>query len=147
MIAALLLAAAATQAIAPASPVTPLPPLAAPNPAEPPHDWSTLGMLTLPPAGPDMVRFVRDEVTAGRCTRARQDDAQMVLVVPLAIRMSADGNADSVVPLAIGCPTVEQFSAGAAQRMVRHLAHRTMIPGDRWYRTVITYTWPGTGPG
>ncbi len=78
-----------------------------------------------------MVRFVRDEVAAGRCTRARQDDAQMVLVVPLAIRISADGNADSVVPLAIGCPTVEQFSAGRAQRMVRHLAHRTMIPGDR----------------
>jgi len=138
-----LLLAAATQAIAPTPPLTPVLPPTAPGPVEPPHDWSTLGMLTLPPAGPDLVRFVRDEVTAGRCTRARQDDAQTVLVVPLAIRISADGHADSVVPLAIGCPTVEQFSAGAAQRMVRHLAHRTMIPGGRWYRTVITYTWPG----
>ncbi|HIV78805.1 MAG TPA: hypothetical protein H9899_14905 [Candidatus Sphingomonas excrementigallinarum] len=138
MIAALLFAAA-VQATTP----TPLVPTTPPSAAEPPHDWSTLAALTLPAAGPDMVRFVREEVTAGRCTRAKVSDAQMVLVVPLAIRISADGNADSVVPLAIGCPTVEQFSAGVAQRMVRHLAHRTMIPGDRWYRTVITYTWPG----
>lgn len=143
MIAALLLAAAATQAIVSTTPVVPTTPPVAPGTAEPPRDWSTLPALTLPAAGPDMVRFVRDEVAAGRCTRARASDAQMVLVVPLAIRISADGNADSVVPLAIGCPTIEQFSAGAAQRMARHLAHRTMIPGDRWYRTVITYTWPG----
>ncbi len=141
MIAALLFAAA-LQATTPTLPVVPTPPPAS-GAVEPPHDWSTLPALTLPAAGPDMVRFVRDEVSAGRCTRARASDAQMVLVVPLAVRISADGNADSVVPLAIGCATVEQFSAGVAQRMVRHLAHRTMIPGDRWYRTVITYTWPG----
>ncbi|MGW8135503.1 hypothetical protein [Sphingomonas zeae] len=143
MIAALLLAAATMQATVPTAPVVPATPPAAAGAAEPPHDWSTLSSLTLPPAGPDMVRFVRDEVAAGRCPRARAAEAQMVLVMPLAIRISTDGSADSIVPLAIGCPTVEQFTAGAAQRMVRHLAHRTMIPGGRWYRTVITYTWPG----
>ena len=130
---ALLLLAALVQ-------VTP-PPAA---PAEPPHDWSTLTAITLPPAEPDMVRFVRGEVAAGRCPRSRQVDGQNVLVVPLAVRISgADGGAENVVPLAIGCPTVEQYSAGVTQRMIRHLAHRTMMEGDRWYRTVITYTWPG----
>lgn len=117
------------------------PPVAAP---EPPRDWSTLTAITLPPAEPDMVRFVRAEVAAGRCARSRTLDGQNVLVVPLVVRISAaDGAAESVVPLAIGCPTVEQYSAGVAQRMIRHLAHRTMMEGDRWYRTVITYTWPG----
>ncbi|WP_322964010.1 hypothetical protein [Sphingomonas fuzhouensis] len=145
MIAALLLAVSVQTTTAPTPPAQAPAPgaISAPNPAEPPHDWSTLAAITLPPAGPDMVRFVRDEVTAGRCSRAKATDAQMVLAVPLAIRIGTDGGADSIVPLAIGCPTVEQFTAGAAQRMVRHLAHRTTIPGGRWYRTVITYTWPG----
>lgn len=136
-----LLIAALLQAATPPAVTAPTPP------GEPPHDWSPLASITLPPAGPDMVRFVRDEVAAGRCTRARPADDQMVLVVPMAVRISADGSTESVVPLAIGCPTVEQYSAGAAQRMIRHLAHRTLMEGDRWYRTVITYTWPGTGPG
>lgn len=133
MIAPLLLSAA-LQVATPTSPPTTL---------EPPRDWSTLTQITLPPAGPDMARFVRDEVAAGRCTRARPADEQMVLAVPMAVRTTADGAAISVVPLAIGCPTVEQYSAGLAQQMIRHLAHRTMMEGDRWYRTVVTYTWPG----
>ena len=140
MIAPLLIATALQVVTPPAV----LPPATA---TEPPRDWSTLASVTLPPAGPDMVRFVHDEVAAGRCTRAHAADEQMVLVVPMAIRISADGGTESVVPLAIGCPTVEQYSAGAAQRMIRHIAHRTMMEGDRWYRTVITYTWPGTAPG
>ena len=140
----LLLAAAMQATVAPPAAIAPAPAQApAQAPVAPPHDWSTLPALTLPAAGPDMIRFVRDEVAAGRCTRAQATDAQMVLVVPLAVRIAADGHPDSVVPLAIGCATVEQFSAGAAQRMVRHRALRTPIPGDRWYRTVITYTWPG----
>lgn len=139
MIAPLLIAAALQAATPPVRPPV--------SPDEPPHDWSTLASITLPPAGPDMVRFVRDEVAAGRCTRARATDEQMVLVVPMAVRISADAGAETIVPLAIGCPTVEQYSAGVAQRMIRHLAHRTMMEGDRWYRTVITYTWPGTAPG
>jgi len=134
------LLAAALQVTVPATPATPPP---APTAAEPPHDWSTLAAITLPPASSDMVRFVRDEVTSGRCPRAKATDEQMVLVVPLAVRLGPDGIANSVVPLAIGCPTVEQYSAGVAQRMIRHLTHRTMMAGDRWYRTVITYTWPG----
>lgn len=129
-----------TAALQVASPAMPLLP---PIPAEPPHDWSTLTSVTLPPAGPDMVRFVRDEVVAGRCQRAKPADEQVVVVVPLAVRIGSDGVADSVVPLAIGCPTVEQYSAGVAQRMIRRLARRTTLTGDRWYRTVITYTWPG----
>ncbi len=132
-----LLLATAVQVTAPTVPASPA------TAAEPPHDWSTLAAITLPPAAPDMVRFVRDEVAAGRCLRARPADEQVVLVVPMAIRIGTDGIASSVVPLAIGCPTVEQYSAGVAQRMVRRLTHRTMMTGDRWYRTVITYTWPG----
>ncbi|MCT8002780.1 hypothetical protein NZL82_12935 [Sphingomonas sanguinis] len=136
---ALSLLAAVLQATAPTPPAAP----PVPTLAEPPHDWSTLAAITLPPAGPELVRFVREEVASGRCPRAKATDEQMVLVVPLAVRVGPDGIANSVVPLAIGCPTVEQYSAGVAQRMIRHLTHRTMMAGDRWYRTVITYTWPG----
>lgn len=136
-----LLLMAATQTLPPAAPAAPAP---VANQAEPPHDWSALPDLTLPPATPNMVRFVRDEVQAGRCPRPKASEAgQMVIVVPLALRFGSEGVAQSVVPLAIGCPTIEQFSAGAAQRMVRQLSHRTLLATDRWYRTAITYTWPG----
>ena len=129
---------------APAPAQTPPPVPATPAPAEPPRDWTNLPVITLGPAGRDMVRFVRGEVQAGRCNRASRDGSgQMVLAVPLALRVSPDGFVQTVVPLAIDCPTVEQYSAGAAQRMVRHLPHRVMLTGDRWYRTAITYTWPG----
>ncbi|WP_312488886.1 hypothetical protein [Sphingomonas sp.] len=120
------------------------PPAANAASAEPPHDWSTLPSITLPPASATMVRFVREEVEAGRCARNRvTDDGQVVIAVPMAMRPAGENRTPTVVPLAIGCPTVEQFSAGAALRMMRNLPHRTMLSEDRWYRTVITYTWPG----
>ncbi|WP_343527704.1 hypothetical protein [Sphingomonas sp.] len=151
MIPALALALMQAPVAAPPPPVaaqTPPPaapaPAPAPAPAEPPHDWTGLPVITLGSAGPDMIRFVREEVHAGRCTRASRDGSgQMVLAVPLALRISPDGLVQTVVPLAIDCPTVEQYSAGAAERMMRHLPHRAMLAGDRWYRTAITYTWPG----
>ncbi|MDR6145714.1 hypothetical protein QE363_001507 [Sphingomonas sp. SORGH_AS870] len=145
MIALATLFALQTVSVAPQVTVPqPPPPAAAPSASEPPHDWTTLPTLTLPPAGPDMVRFVRAEVQAGRCPRDRvTEEGQVVLVVPMAVWLNADGSAQSVVPLAIGCPTVEQYSAGVAQRMIRQMPYRPMRQGDRWYRTVITYTWPG----
>ena len=134
-------ALAAPQAVMP-QPATP--PVANAVPSDLPHDWSPLPSITLPPASTEMVRFVREEVSAGRCPHNRMtEDGQVGVGVPLAVRLNAESGAQTVVPLAIGCPTVEQFSAGAAQRMVRNLPHRAMLAADRWYRTVITYTWPG----
>lgn len=130
------------------APQTVTPPAAsatpAPSSAEPPRDWSTLPAIPLLPASSDMVRFVRDEVKAGRCARHQTTGSgQVMVVVPMALRLNADNGAEAVVPVAIGCPTIEQFSAGAAQRMVRNLPYRTSLTHHRWYRTVITYTWPG----
>lgn len=137
----LLLALAVQAAVAPQ---TVTPPPAAPAPSDPPREWSTLPAIPLPPASDDMVRFVRDEVNAGRCVRHQTTQSgQVTVVAPLALRFNAEHGVETIVPVAIGCPTVEQFSAGAAQRMVRRLPYRATLTGDRWYRTVITYTWPG----
>ncbi|MET4897247.1 hypothetical protein RN629_08760 [Sphingomonadaceae bacterium jetA1] len=138
MIALLALASAQLAFAAPSGPPT----QAAP-PANPPHDWTQLPAVTLPPATPEMIRFVRDEVEAGRCSHPHPADGQVSLVVPLALHFSRDGGASGVVPLAIGCPTIEQFSAGAALRMMRQKPFRAMPAEDHWYRSAITYTWSG----
>lgn len=106
----------------------------APAPATPPADWSGLPELPLPSARAefDPSGYVRREIASGRC-RAEAN----AMAAPVAVLMDADGQVARVVPRAIGCPTVEQFTAGYVSALARRAG--AMRPG--WYRHTVTYRW------
>lgn len=106
----------------------------------PPADWSALPELPLPSgrAGVDPSGYVKREVAAGRCGRQVEGE----LAAPVAVLMDAGGLVQRVVPRAIGCPTVEQFSAGYVSALARRAGSAARLrPG--WYRYVVTYRWNG----
>lgn len=99
----------------------------------PPADWTGLPELPLPSArGGEPSAYVRREVAAGRC-RAEGNG----MAVSVAVLMDADGRVARVVPRAIDCPTVEQFTAGYVSALARRAGR--MKPG--WYRRTVAYRW------
>ncbi|WP_375402468.1 hypothetical protein [uncultured Sphingomonas sp.] len=128
MIAAALL----LQAVAPPAPAPP-----------PPPEWSILPELpvALPRGASDPSGYVRREVAAGRCAAARIAGESRV-VAPVAVFFDAAGAVRRVVPGAVGCPTVEQFTAGYVSTLARRAAAGRAIPSG-WYRHVVTYRWTG----
>ena len=113
--------------------------------APPPVDWAPLPMLRYRRAAdvaPGAAGFVRDEATAGRCTAAVRGAGEWTLRVDLAVLGTATGQAREVVPRAIGCAAVEQYAAGLISRMARDNLV-TDGTGEAWYRTSVTFTWPG----
>lgn len=106
------------------------PPLVAPIDwaAMPPLPWRSEPVLT-----PDLAAFVGGEVRAGRCVAPRAS-----IEVELAVLVRADGRVRSVVPRAIGCPTVEQFAAGLVSSFTRN---NLRAPAAGWYRAAITFEW------
>lgn len=126
--------------VASAPPSAPGPGPAAPETA-PPSDWSSLPslpLLKLWQLRPQLSRYVRDEVVAGRCGAAVRDAAGgYVLRVPLAVRIGSEGQVQKTVPRAIGCPTVEQYASGLVSRLARgNLAARA-----GWFRATIVFSW------
>lgn len=117
---------------------------AAAGPAMPPTDWSTLPDLPVaPPRGAsDPSGYVRREVAAGRCRAAPIGGGSRV-AASVAVLVDARGSVQRIVPQAIGCPTVEQFTAGYVSTLARRavIAGQTFRPG--WYRHVVTYRWAG----
>lgn len=103
----------------------------------PPADWSALPDLPLPvvAGSADPSGFVQGEVLAGRCRAA---DAIHVDAA-VAVLVGEDGTVSRVVPRAIDCPTVEQYTAGYVSTLARKL--EGLKPG--WYRYLITYRWGG----
>lgn len=137
MIAALLLAAAFAQAPA--------------VPSAPTSDtWEALPPLQFRRADLDTValaRFVRSEVEAGRCAAAVTDDAGATRVrVPLAALVAPDGRIRRLVPAAIGCSTVEQFTVGVIGRLAADNVREPWPEAERWLRTGLTYTWIVAAP-
>ena len=112
-------------------------------PAVPPN-WAALPLFSLPlrTDGFHVSSFVQGEVKAGRC-RVEPDPAGMSRVdVPVAILVGAEGVIRQVVPQAIDCPTVEQFTVGYVSTLARSAvaADRNRVkPG--WYRLPVTYQW------
>lgn len=105
----------------------------------PPADWNALPELPLPPGRGafDPSAYVKREIAAGRCR-----PAGAALAAPVAVLMDAAGLVQRVVPAAIGCPTVEQFTAGYVSALARRAGNAApMRPG--WYRHVVTYRWQG----
>ncbi|WP_375429417.1 hypothetical protein [uncultured Sphingomonas sp.] len=111
-------------------------------PALPPTDWSALPDLPVMPrrGAFDPSEYVRREVAVGRCA-APPTAGEVRIVVPVAILLEADGVVRRIVPRAIGCPTVEQFTAGYVFRLARRITSAEPMRRPGWYRYVVTYRW------
>lgn len=120
----------------------------APAPATPtmPSNWSALPLFALAVRtdGFRVSAFVQGEVKAGRCKVEPDENGVSRLDVPVAILVGAGGVIRQVVPQAIDCPTVEQFTVGYVFTIARGAAaaDRDRIrPG--WYRLPVGYQWQG----
>lgn len=59
-----------------------------------------------------------------------------------AILVSAEGEIIEIVPVDIGCPELEQYTAN---HLARYASKIGPIPADQkptWYRTTMNYRWP-----
>ena len=115
-------------------------------PATPPQDWTRLPALRWkqPPRNDESTsRYVRDEVNAGRCAAALRSGHAAALSIDVAVLADAGGRIRAVVPRAINCPTVEQYTVGLIQRMARDNLDTAGQTGGIWYRTAMTYSWSG----
>lgn len=111
-----------------------------------PTDWSVLAPMpyaTPPQMTAPLVRFVADEVAAGRCPIPRPTDGHYVIKVDVATLVGADGTIRRTVPRAIACPTVEQYSAGLVVSFARTNLQPHPGAADSWYRATIVYDWRG----
>ncbi len=114
---------------------------AAPAPM-PPQDWSALPIFPLPRGAlaADGTGFVRGEIESGRCKAgAPQADGARV-VAPVAILVGAEGAVARIVPRAIDCVTVEQYTVGYVQSLVRG-GPGAVVPAPGWYRLAVAYRW------
>lgn len=104
----------------------------------PPADWNALPELALGFANETApAAFVHGEVTAGRC-RAESAERRWRVVSPVIVLFDGTRTVRQIVPRAIGCTAVEQYTVGYVSRLMRGAAAPT--PG--WYRLAVTYTWP-----
>lgn len=126
------LASPATANVSP-PPVSPTqPPLAAPA-----GDIASLDELPLQrrwPKSAALSAYVRDEVRAGRCAVPGNN-----VRVELVVQVAGNGQIRRIRPIAIQCPTVEQYASGLMSRMARG---NVAPPGEeRWYRTALDFAW------
>ncbi len=124
MIAALLLAAQA-MAVPPAASWPHLPPFPLPRDAN----------LA------DATRFVRGEVAANRCAAATVTPQGSTLSAPVAVLVGPAGGVRQIVPLAIGCPTVEQYTVGYLLALTRIPSEDTSGLAEGWYALTVSYRW------
>lgn len=114
-----------------------------PPAAMPPQDWSALPLFPLPLAGSsaDGAAFVRGEMAAGRCKTSPVQLDGSRLVAPVAILVGTGGAVQRIVPRAIDCPTVEQFTVGYLLSLTRGGPGEATPPAPGWYRLAVTYRW------
>ncbi|MBJ6122020.1 hypothetical protein [Sphingomonas mollis] len=127
MIAALLLAA--TQAALSPPPVA---------------DWDRLPAFPVPRAADivDGAAFVRGEIESGHCHPVPAPATGGVrLIAPVAILVGPTGIVRQIVPQAIGCPTIEQYTVGYLLSLTRTGAGAAPSPEPGWYRLVVSYRW------
>jgi len=99
-----------------------------------PADWSRMPQLPwrIPPRiTADLIAVVEREVADERCVHAPGP-----VVVDMAVLARGDGGIRAVVPRAIGCATIEQFSAGLVTSFARNNLRRHSAG---WYRTTISF--------
>jgi hypothetical protein len=113
-----------------------------PDPS-PPKDWSTLAPLPFtkqPDYTASLTDFVAEEVKSGRCVPPKRTDGQNHIDISLAVLIVPGGAVKRIVPQAIECPTVEQYSAGLVLSMSRDNIKASPAT-DTWYRTSMSYNW------
>ena len=105
----------------------------------PPSDWSALPLFPLPRGAQvvDGAAFVRGEIDSGRCKAAPQPDGGHV-VAPVAVLIGEQGAIARIVPRAIGCATIEQYTVGYVQSLVRG-GPGAVVPAPGWYRLAVSY--------
>ncbi|MDP1026669.1 hypothetical protein Q5H91_05560 [Sphingomonas sp. KR1UV-12] len=81
--------------------------------------------------------FVKAEIAAGRCSVPPEGSD---LVAPIAILVGPTGAIRQIVPQAIGCPTVEQYTVGYLMTLTR-AAPGSTPPRAGWYSLAIEYHW------
>ncbi len=110
-----------------------------------PADWKALAPLpyvAVPQVTPAMTQFVAGEIATRRCNTPKADDGHYYVRVDVAALVSGDGVVRKVVPRAIDCPTVEQYSAGLVLGFSRdNLRMNGESAADQWYRTTLLYDW------
>jgi hypothetical protein len=94
----------------------------------------------------EVSRFVQDEVEAGRCGTPLKAGENRVLRVRVVVLVGPDGRARALVPEAIGCPTVEQYTAGVIGRLVAGNVRQPWPTQAQWLRTGLVYSWSKGGP-
>jgi hypothetical protein len=106
--------------------------------AMPPQDWSNLPIFPLPRAREvtDGSAYVRTELATGRCKIAAPP-----VVAPVAILVGTSGQVVRIVPRAIDCPTVEQYTVGYLIGLTRGGPGSALPPRPGWYRLDVTYRW------
>lgn len=120
------------------------PPAAAPTPVPPPvSDWAALPRFPLARTSgiADASTYVRAEVEAGRCDTAVTDEEGASLVAPVAILVGDGGAVRRIVPRAIDCPTVEQYTVGYLLSLTRPDPDSPLLPPAGWYKLDVTYRW------
>jgi hypothetical protein len=109
----------------------------------PVEGWDSLPVFPLPRVAnvTEEAEFVRREVEAGRCAAALHDGATMRLSAPVAIRVDGSGVVRQIVPQAIGCPTVEQYTVGFLQALTRGGPGSSAPLRAGWYNLTVGYSW------
>lgn len=111
--------------------------------AMPPQDWAPLPVFPLPRVASttDGSTFVRGEVEAGRCKAPPVQPDGTRLVATVAILVGPGGTVSRIVPRAIGCPTVEQYTVGTLLSLTRGGPGGSLPPAPGWYRLTVPYRW------
>lgn len=139
MIALVLAALLAPQVASPSPAPTPIPQ------TDVPTDWGALPELpyiNVPRLRGSYVRYVVEEVKNGRCPASADDTGTYRIRVPLVVQLGPGGMVKRMVPAAIGCPTVEQYTVGLVQNLTRgNVRVPALQLGETWYRTAMNYSW------
>ncbi|SFP50680.1 hypothetical protein SAMN04488241_102347 [Sphingomonas rubra] len=109
----------------------------------PPHDWAPLPVFPLPRGATtsDGATFVRGEVAAGRCAVPPVHPDGTRMVAPVALLVAPGGTVSRIVPRAIGCSTVEQYTVGYLLSLTRTLPAGAAPLAPGWYRVAVSYRW------
>lgn len=139
MIALTLMALAQTVPLVPTP--TPLPDAA---PVRSPIDWAALPLLPYrqtPQPTPAMVDYVRSEIRRTGCPRPAAIGGRAQLQVDIAVLIGENQLVRATIPRAIGCPTVEQYSAGLVVSYARGNLLPHAVAEGGWYRASLLFDW------
>lgn len=115
----------------------------APQQMAPPPDWAALPVYPLQESTTpdDASDFVRGEVEAARCRIGPLQPDGARLVAPVVILVGPGGTVRQIVPGAIDCPTVEQYTVGYLLSLTRAGPPSKLPLKPGWYRMAVAYRW------